>query len=182
MKKLEIPRRAENHRRKRIIPLSGMQTPDVVKTVLRYPRRLEELLDMLGDSNLSIRGRAAATLARLAESHPESLLKAMPRLREYLDDDSDYVRWHLVYAFGEIGVRASTSKREYWADVFQCMTDDSRIVRMIAGKAAVRLAAKHPDAVTAFFREIQQPVPPELMKFLPAEGSGSQPPHGASGQ
>ena len=92
MKKLEMQRRNEKHRRKRIIPLSRMQTPDAVNTVLRHPRRLEELLDMLGEQDLSIRGRAAATLARLAESHPESLLKAMPRLREYLDDDSDYVR------------------------------------------------------------------------------------------
>ena len=171
MKKVEIPRRTEKHHRKRILPLSGMQTPDVVKTVLRYPRRLEELLEMLGDSNLSIRGRAAATLARLAESHPESLLKAIPRLREYINDDSDYVRWHLVYSFGEIGVRVSESAREYWADVFHGMTDDSRIVRMIAGKVAARLAAKNPDAVAAFFRDIQQPVPPELVKFLP-EGNG----------
>jgi hypothetical protein len=172
MKKLEIHRRAENHRRKRIIPLSRMQTPDVVKTVLRYPRRLEELLDMLGDRELSIRGRAAATLARLAESRPESLLKTIPRLREYMNDDSDYVRWHLVYAFGEIGVRVSAPAREYWADVFTCMGDGSRIVRMIAGKAAARLAVKHPDAVAAFFRDIQRPVPPELAKFLPEESAG----------
>ena len=169
MKKPEIHRCAENHRRKRIVPLSRMQTPDVIKTVLRYPRRLEELFDMLGDKDLSIRGRAAATLARLAESRPESLLDAMPRLREYINDDSDYVRWHLVYAFGEIGAQVSSPVREYWADVFTCMEDGSRIVRMIAGKAAIRLAAKHPDAVATFFREIQRPVPPELAKFLPEE-------------
>jgi len=147
-----------------------MQTPDVVKTVLRYPRRLGELLDMLGDNDRSIRGRAAATLARLAESRPESLIKAIPRLREYMDDDSDYVRWHLVYAFGEIGARVSTPTREYWADVFLCMDDASRIVRMVAGKVAVRLAVKHPDAVAAFFSDIQRSVPPELVKLLP-EGS-----------
>lgn len=169
MKKLEIHRRAENHRRKRIIPLSRMQTHDAVKTVLRYPRRLEELLDMLGDKDLSIRGRAAATLARLAESHPESLLKALPRLREYMDDESDYVRWHLVYAFGEIGACGSPPAREYLADVFVSMEDNSRIVRMIAGKTAARLAAKHPDAVAAFFRDVQRPIPPELAKFLPAD-------------
>jgi len=144
-----------------------MQTPDVVSTVLRHPRRLEELLDMLGDKDISIRGRAAATLARLAESRPESLLKTLPRLRECMDDDSDYVRWHLVYAFGEIGARLSASEREYWADIFTCMEDNSRIVRMIAGKAALRLAASHPDAVAAFFRDNQRPVPPELAKCLP---------------
>ena len=146
-----------------------MQTPDAVKTVLRHPRRLAELLDILGDNDLSIRGRAATTLARLAETHPENLLKVIPRLREYADDDSDYVRWHLVYAFGEISARVSTPTRDYWADVFEGMADDSRIVRAIAGKAAARLAEKHPDAVAAFFREIQKPIPPELAKFLPAE-------------
>jgi len=167
MKKPEINRRSENHRRKRIVPLSGMQPPEAVKTVLRHPRRLEELLDMLGDKDLAIRGRAAATLARLAESHPESLLNAIPRLREYTDDDSDYVRWHLVYAFGEIGAHASEPAREYLANVFARMDDDNRIVRMVAGKAAARLTEKHPEAVAAFFRDIQRPVPPELAKLLP---------------
>jgi len=169
MKKPGINRRAENPCKKRITPLSRMQTPDAVKTVLRHPRRLEELLDMLGDIDISIRGRAATTLARLAESHPESLLKAIPRLREHMDDNSDYVRWHLIYAFGEIGARVSAPEREYWADVFAGMDDDSRIVRAIAGKAAARLALKHPDAVEAFFHEIKRPVPAGLAKFLPKE-------------
>ena len=173
MKKLEIQRRAENHRRKRILPLSGMQTPDAVKTVLSQPRRLEELLDMLGDKELSIRSRAAAALARLAESHPESLLKAMPRLREHIHDDSDYVRWHLIYAFGEIGACVSSSTREFLSDVFVGMEDSSRVVRMIAGKAAARLAAKRPDDIAAFFREVQRPVPPELAKYLPEGPEGN---------
>jgi HEAT repeat protein len=132
---------------------------------------LEELIDMLGDNDLSIRGRAAATLSRLAEADPKNLLDAIPRLREHMDDDSDYVRWHLVYAFGEISVRVSTPTREYWGDVFTGMTDDSHIVRAIAGKAAARLAEKHPDAVAAFFREMQRQVPPELAKYLPAEAT-----------
>ena len=168
MKKMEIHRRAENRREKRIVPLSRMQTTDVVKTVIRHPKRLEELLDMLGDRDLSIRGRAAATLARLAESHPESLLIAMPRLREHIDDDSDYVRWHLIYAFGEIGARVQESEHEYWAVVFAGMDDSSRVVRMVAGKAAARLAAKYPDDVASFYRDIQRPAPRELVKLLPA--------------
>ena len=170
MKKLEIHRRSENHCRKRITPLSRIQTQDVVKTVLKNLRRLEELLDMLGDKDISVRGRAVATLAQLAESRPESLLKTLPRLREYMDDDSDYVRWHLVYVLGEISARLSEPTQECLADIFTRMDDDSRIVRMFAGKAALRLAAKHPDAVAAFFKDIQRPVPPKLAKFL-NEGS-----------
>ena len=149
-----------------------MQTPDVVKIVLQYPRRLEELLDMLSDRDVAIRGRAAATLARLAESRPESLLSALPRLQEHIDDDSDYVRWHLVYTFGEISARVSASTREYWADIFAHMDDDSRIVRMIAGKAAAGLATKHPDAVEAFFKDTKRSLPPELARLLPKENAG----------
>ena len=144
-----------------------MQTTDVVKTVIRHPRRLEELLDMLGDIDIPIRGRAAATLARLAESHPESLLGAMSRLREHMNDDCDYVRWHLVYAFGEISARVSESEHEYWAVIFAGMDDSSRIVRMIAGKAAARLAGKHPEAVAAFYRDTQRHIPRELQNFFP---------------
>ena len=172
MKKPETHRRPEAHRRKRIAPLSGMQIPEAVKTVLRHPRRLKELLDMLGDRELFIRGRAAATLAWLAESHPESLVNAMPRLREHMNDDSDYVRWHIVYAIGEISVRVPTAAREYQTDVFECINDESRIVRMIAVKAASRIAAKNPDAVAAFFSAVQRQIPPEIAKFFPESGTG----------
>ena len=148
-----------------------MQTPDVVKTVLKHPRRLKELTDMLGDIDVSMRGRAAATLARLAESHPESLIEAMPQLREYVRDDSDYVRWHIIYALGEMCTLVSEQARECRADVFAGMDDSSRIVRMIAVKAASRLAKNHPDDVAAFFHDIQRPIPPELAKFIPKESA-----------
>ena len=165
MKKIEIHVHAKKHCRK-IVPLSRMQTPDAVKTVLRHPRRLGELLDLLGDQDIPVRGRAAATLARLAESHPESLLKALPRLREYMGDYSDYVRWHLVYAFGEIAARVFEPAREYWVDIFARMDDDNRVVRLFARKAAAKLAAKHPDAVVTFFSDIQRPIPQELAKLV----------------
>jgi len=167
MAKVEVYRRKVGRRKKRIVPLTKLQTPEVVKTVLRHPRRLEELLDMLGEKDLVLRGRAAATLASLAATRPERLVKVLPRLRECLGDDSDYVRWHLFYAFGELSMRLPAPTREYWCDIFAGMGDGSRVVRLVAGKATARLVAESPDDVAAAYRESRREIPPEIAALLP---------------
>lgn len=167
MAKLKIHQCEANRRKKRIVPLSKLQAPDVMKTVIRHPRRLEELLDMLGDKDLILRSRAAAILASLAESCPERLIKVMARLQECLGDDSDYVRWHLFYALGELSIRFPVLSKECWSNVFVGMSDNSRIVRMVAGKAAVRLATAHPTAVAAVYRNSRREIPPEIAVLLP---------------
>ena len=167
MAKLKIHQCEANRRKKRIVPLSKLQAPDVMKTVLRHPRRLEELLDMLGDKDLVLRSRAAAILASLAESCPERLLKVLSRLQECLGDDSDYVRWHLFFALGELSVRFPALSKGCWANVFTGMNDSNRIVRMIAGKAAVRLAREHPDDVAAIYRDSRREIPHEIAVLLP---------------
>ena len=60
---------------------------------------------MLDDSDRALRGRAAATLARLSEKHAGRLVRSVERLRDTLSDDSAYVRWHLVYTLGRVGAR-----------------------------------------------------------------------------
>ncbi|MDR0843008.1 MAG: hypothetical protein LBP68_06290 [Acidobacteriota bacterium] len=167
MTRLEIQRQGASRQKKRIMPLSKLQTPDVVKTVLRHPRRLDELLDMLGEKDLVLRGRAAVTLASLAETCPDRLLKVLPRLRECLGDDSDYVRWHLFYALGELGARFPVPTREYWGDVLAGMDDGSRIVRMVVGKAAVRMATENPEVVAALYRDFRREPPPAIAALLP---------------
>lgn len=124
---------------------------------------------MLGEKDLVLRGRAAATLASLAETRPERLVKALPRLRECLGDDSDYVRWHLFYALGALGARFPVATREYWRDIFAGMEDGSRVVRLVAGKASARLIAGDPEAVAAVYREARREVPPEIAALLPQD-------------
>jgi len=148
-------------RKRNPIPLSRLQTSDAVKTVLANPRRLEELLRMLEDNDLVIRGRAAATLAGLSESRPEQLLNVLPRLRKWLEDDFDYARWHLVYAFGQIGMRFPKDSLQYRDDIAARLNDSSRIVRMIAGKALALLAARHPDSEWARNPEPVAPPAPD---------------------
>jgi hypothetical protein len=64
--------RVIRNRKKNPVPLSKLRTSDAVKTVVDHPRRLEELLRMLEDKDRGVRGRAAATIAKLSESHPRT--------------------------------------------------------------------------------------------------------------
>ena len=68
-------RHVVRNRKKNTVPLYKLRTLDAVKTVVDHPRRLEELLRILEDKDRCVRGRAAATLARLSESHPARLLR-----------------------------------------------------------------------------------------------------------
>lgn len=163
-----IHQRAARNRKKGTIPLSKLRTSDAVRTVLDNPRRLEELLCLLEDKDRCVRDRAAATLARLSDSHPGRLQRALPRLRECLGDESAYVRWHLVYAFGQLSSRCSACSREILGDLVARLDDANRIVRVIACKALSTLAARHPAMVAEFFDVHKREIPPAVARFLNA--------------
>jgi hypothetical protein len=148
------------------IPLSKLRTSDVVKTVVDNPRRLEELLSMLHDQDLRVRGRAAATVARLADSHPGRLPRLIPRLRETVDDDSAYVRWHLVYALGKLGFRYPEQVYVFLNDIIGCLDDTNRIVRIMACNALGQIEAGKPGTVQGFFRNLGKVIPPAVVRFL----------------
>ena len=82
MTKTRTDQRVVRSRKKSSIPLSKLPATDAVKAVVANPRRLDELVRMLEDKDRSMRGRAAAMVARLAESHPARLLRVIARLRE----------------------------------------------------------------------------------------------------
>jgi len=159
-------RRVVRNRKKNTVPLSKLRTSDVVKTVVDHPRRLEELLRMLEDKESSVRGRAAATLARLSESHPARLLRVILRLRDSLVDDSAYVRWHLVYTLGQLGSRFPAQVRDLLGDLVSRVDDNNRIVRVLACKALGHVAAQRPRIVEEFFRHLKKDVPPAVARSL----------------
>ena len=77
-----IHHQAIRNRKKNRIPLSKLRASDAAKTVVDHPRRLEELLRMLEDTDRIVRGRAAAAVAQLSESHPARLLRVVGRLKK----------------------------------------------------------------------------------------------------
>lgn len=154
------------NRKKNVVPLSTLRTSDVVKTVLNNPRRLEELLNMLEDKDRCVRGRAAMTLARISESHPVRLSRAMPRLRNGLTDDSAYVRWHLVYALGQLGMHCPSCAHDILNDLIGRLDDDNRIVRIMAIKALALFAVNQPFFIEQSFRNLKKEIPPVVSRFL----------------
>jgi len=72
------------NRKKPLIPLSKLRTSEVVKTVLDHPRRIAELVSMLEDRDRSVRGRAAATLARLSETHQNRVVRLLEQIKTAL--------------------------------------------------------------------------------------------------
>jgi hypothetical protein len=159
-------RRVVRNRKKNTIPLWKLRTSDAVKTVVDHPRRLEELLHMLEDKDRGVRGRAAATLARLAESHPARLLRVVQRLREALLDDSAFVRWHLVYTLGKLGIHSPLQSRAFLGDLVSRLEDENRIVRALSSSALNQLAVRKPLMVEEYFQNLKKEIPPPIARSI----------------
>jgi hypothetical protein len=159
-------RRVVRNRKKNAVPLSKLRTSDVVKTVVDNPRRLEELLRLLGEKERSVRGTAAATVARLSEFHPARLLRVLPRLKEALADDSAYVRWHLIYALGKLGSCFPVQSHDLLNDLVVRLDDENRVVRNVACKALGQMAARQPLLIEEFFKNLKREVPPAIARIL----------------
>jgi HEAT repeat protein len=162
----KIHRRVIRNRKKSTVPLSTLRPLDVVKTVVKNPRRLEELLRMLEDKDRDVRGKSAAILAKLSESHPTRLIRAIARLKESLNDDSAYVRWHLAYALGKLGAQFPDLFPDFIDDLVARFDDPNRIVRIIAGKALGQASAKKPAVIEDFYRDLKKEIPPAIAQFL----------------
>ncbi len=168
-------RRIAGRRKKSPVPLSKLRTSEVVKTVVDHPRRIEELVDMLEDVDRVIRGRAAATLARLSESHPRRLLRILERIKDSLSDDSAYVRWHLAYTLGRVG-RRYPARCEFLLNALGSRLDDeNRVVRVIATQALGRLAARRPDMIRELFQTGKREIPSQIARILRGKSHKGKP-------
>lgn len=152
--------------RKKAVPLSNLRTSEVVKTVVDHPRRIEELVDMLEDKDRLIRSRAAATLARLAESHPGRLLRILERVKEALSDDSAHVRWHLAYTLGRVGFKFPVRSREFLNELRGRLEDENKIVRVITTKALGLVAARRPHMIRELFDADKREIPLHIARIL----------------
>ncbi|MBM3791326.1 MAG: hypothetical protein FJW35_13405, partial [Acidobacteria bacterium] len=119
------------NRKKRSVPLSKLRTSEVVRAVVNHPRRLEELVGLLEDKDVAVRGRAATTLVRLADSHPERLLRMAERLKGGLADESAFVRWHLVYVLGRLGWNFPARAASFLPRLADCLDDGNGVVRSL---------------------------------------------------
>ena len=159
-------RRAGRGRKKSRVPLSKLRTWEAVRTIVDHPRRLGELLDLLDDNDRVLRGRAAATLARLSESHPGRLVRSVDRLRDALSDDSAYVRWHLVYTLGKMASRFPPSAQRFLPALLGRLGDDNRIVRVLTSQALSSVARRRPVMVQKAFETSKQEVPSQVARIL----------------
>ncbi len=154
------------NRKKTSVPLSNLRTSEVVRAVVDHPRRLAELLSMLDDKNRSIRGRAAATLARLSETHAGRLVRVVERLKEGLSDDSAYVRWCLAYALGRTGSSHPHLIPRVLMDLTARLDDDNRVVRLLTYRAMKRLIACKPQLIKTLFEANKQVMPEAILRAV----------------
>jgi len=167
-------RRVVRNRKKNIVPLSKLRPSDAVKTVVDNPRRLEELIRMLEDKDRGVRGRAAATMARLSESHPARLIRVIIRLKDSLVDDSAYVRWNLSYTLGMLGSRFPAQSHGFLNDIVARLEDDNRVVRVLASKALGQVAARKPEIIEECFKGLKKEIPPSVARFFPRSRTKSR--------
>jgi vesicle coat complex subunit len=159
--------KSTGNRKKNAIPLSKLRASEAMRTVVDHPRRLEELLHLLMDKERSIRGRAASTVAGLSESHPARLVRHLEILRESLADDSAYVRWHMVYALGQV-IRCFPGRASFsLSDLKSRLADEDRLVRMFACRSLEAVAARKPCLIKELFAANSEEVPPPIARWLP---------------
>ncbi len=157
-------------RKKRTVPLSNLRTSEVVRAVVAHPRRLSELLNLLEDKERTVRGRAAATLARLSESHPGRLVRVLNRLKEGLSDDSAYVRWSLSYALGRVGSIFPNQAGRFLEGLCSLLDDENRIVKVLACRALERIAARKPQLVCDYFKNSKKEMPGTIARCIRKTG------------
>jgi hypothetical protein len=158
--------RLSGNRKRNTVPLSSLRTSEVVRTVVEHPRRLGELISLLEDKDRAVRGRAAATVARLSETHAGRLVRIIDRLKEDLSDDSAYVRWSLVYALGHIAGNFPGRIQQVLLELTARMDDENRVVRIIASRAVQRLAASRPKLVKGLFESHKREIPELLARSI----------------
>jgi hypothetical protein len=169
MMKPKFHRGASAHgRKKSAVPLYKLRASEAIRTVVDHPRRLEELISLLRDKERSIRGRASATVARLSETHPARLVRHVDRLREALEDDSAYVRWHVLYALGQVISRFPCRTSFSLPDVKARLGDEDKLVRGFACRALEAVAARKPLVIKEFFAAHPEEMPPSVAGLLPA--------------
>jgi len=166
MMKAKLQPRTSRNRKKSAVPLSKLRTSEVVRTVVNHPRRLEELVTLLQDKDRTVRGRAAATLARLSESHPSRLLRYLERLGASLEDDSANVRCHLVYSLGRISACFPGRARSVLADLSLRLKDEDKVVRRFTCLALESVAARKPQLIKDLFSDSKAEMPQSLARVL----------------
>jgi HEAT repeat protein len=137
-----------------------------VKVVVDNPKRLDELVGMLEDRNLAVRGRAAATIGRLAETHTRRLVRILSRIREGLSDESAYVRWSLAHALGRIAAAHPNSIAEVLTSLVPATEDDNRLVRVLACRAVARIYSIRPQQVRGYFENGKKAMPESVARSL----------------
>jgi hypothetical protein len=158
--------RIVGNKKKNYVPLSKLRTSDAVRTVVAHPRRLQELLRMLDDKDIGVRGRAAVALAQLSDSHSARLIRVVGRLKESLADDSAYVRWHLLYTFGKLGAQFPTQMRSFLPALVTHLDDENRICRILAFKALGQVAQRKPSVIEECFHSLKKEIPAALTRML----------------
>lgn len=121
---------------------------------------------MLEDKDRGVRGRAAATLARLSESHPSRLFKLAVRLKEAAGDDSAYVRWNLTYALGRLSSQFPNRSYRFLGELLARLEDENRVVRVLACKALIQVAARKPSLIEDLFQNSKKEIPPLVGRAL----------------
>ncbi len=153
-------------RKKSAVPLSNLRTSEVVRVVVDHPKRLDELVGMLEDRNLAVRGRAAATIGRLSESHPRRLVRILARIQDGLSDDSASVRWSLVYALGRIAAAYPNCIAETLTSLVAAVEDNNRLVRILACRAIARIYSIRPQQVQGYFENGKKAMPESVARSL----------------
>lgn len=166
MKEKNVHSRIARKRHPINVPLYALKTSDAVKIISGSPRRLEELWELFGNRDRTIRQRAAAALAQLGCLKPAALLRFEQRIGDLLLDESAYVRWHAVYAVGCLIAGDRARMKKWIPELAHPLEDQNRIVHSMAASVLARVAARDPQIIVEAFQGIGREIPGMMIQAL----------------
>lgn len=121
------------------------RSSDVVKLVLRAPRRFAELIECLWSADPIVRMRAADAAEKISAAQPELLKPYKTELLGLLAEAEQIeLRWHLAQMIPRLPLTRGERRRA--VDALQLYLEDrSSIVRTFALQALADLASNNPE-------------------------------------
>ncbi len=97
-------------------------------------------------------------------------MRVVHRLSETLSDDSAYVRWTLSYVLGRVGCIYPNQANRFLEGLCSLLEDENKIVRALACRALVRIAARKPQVVCDYFENSKREMPVPVARIVRKSG------------
>jgi hypothetical protein len=136
--------------------ISDGKADQVADKVVKDPRLTKLLMDGLFEPSDLIRGRTAHAVERVSRTHPERVVRMLPRFVHLaLHDDVPMVKWHMAMIFGNLDYPQGKAGFAV-TTLLKMLNDDSVFVKSWALTSLAVLGRKHKETRSRIVRGVRR--------------------------